>query len=198
MTWANRLLTFDDFCFLVKDQQKGDLIDGVIYLTAPDNPQSNRLALWLMGLLDEYSFEKNLGEVFGFRTAFRLSNRNVPEPDLAFVTKSRLALVKTFFIDGPPDVAFEIVNPESRDRDYVKKMRMYQEFCVREYWIVDEIDDVIALFRLNRKGKYQEVRPNDGIYLSEVINGFWLDPKWLWQNPKPKKSLILKQLLAEE
>jgi hypothetical protein len=39
------LFTFEDFCFLVKEDQKGDLIDGVIYVSAPDNLVANQL--WL-------------------------------------------------------------------------------------------------------------------------------------------------------
>src|SRR5262245_20226013 len=100
---AHEPITFDEFCFLVKDEQKADLVDGVIYLAPPESLHTNERLLWLMGLLDDFSDETDLGEVFGFRIAFRLDNINAPEPDLAFLRKGRLSLLRSNFIDGSPD-----------------------------------------------------------------------------------------------
>jgi Uma2 family endonuclease len=194
-TLAQQSITFEDFCFLVKDGQKADLIDGVIYMASPDNLDANRLSKWLIGLWDDYVIERDLGEIYILRVAFRLDKKNGPEPDIGFVVKARLYLAKRGYFDGPPDAALEIVSPESIERDYQKKRQQYEEYGVREYWIIDEMEETVTLLRLNKKGKYQEVRPKDGIYHSEVIEGFWLDPKWLWQSPWPRKSAILKQLL---
>jgi Uma2 family endonuclease len=193
---AKDRVTFEDFCFLVKDGQKADLIDGVIYMASPDNLDAFRLSKWLMGLTDDYVNELNLGEIFGIRIAFRLDFDQSPEPDLGFVHKSRLHLAKHGYFDGPPDAAFEIVSPESIERDYEKKRKQYETYGVREYWIIDEIEQIVTLLRLNKRGKYHEVKPTkNGVFHSEVIDGFWLDPNWLWQSPKPKKSDILARLL---
>lgn len=193
-TLAQDLFTFEDFCFLVKDGQKADLIDGVIYMTSPDSTDGFRLSKWLLTMVDEYVDELDLGEIFGIRIAFRLDVRQSPEPDIGFVCKKRLHLVKKGFIAGPPDASFEIVSPESIDRDYVNKRNQYEKYGVREYWIIDPLEETITLLRLKR-GKYQEVAPKDGIHYSEVINGFWLDPNWLWQTPRPRKADVLKQLM---
>jgi Uma2 family endonuclease len=194
-TLAQDCYTFDDFCFLVKDGQKADLIDGVIYMASPDSLDSWRLSRWLIGIADDYVTEKDLGEIFGIRIAFRLDLLQSPEPDIGFVRKSRLHLSRKGYFDGPPDAAFEIVSPESIERDYHKKRRQYEKYGVREYWIIDQMEETVTLLRLNKRGKYQEVRAKDGIYHSEVIDGFWLDAKWLWQSPRPRKSAILEQLL---
>uniref|UniRef100_UPI0025ED52D0 Uma2 family endonuclease n=1 Tax=uncultured Clostridium sp. TaxID=59620 RepID=UPI0025ED52D0 len=37
---------------------------------------------------------------------------------------------------GAPDFIVEIVSPGSRKLDYYKKLTLYQETGVREYWIV--------------------------------------------------------------
>ena len=39
--------------------------------------------------------------------------------------------------EGAPDFIIEIVSPSSRRMDYSKKMGLYLEAGVREYWIVD-------------------------------------------------------------
>ena len=145
---------------------------------------------------NDFVIERDLGETWILRVAFRLDVKNSPEPDIGFVLKDRLHLAKRGYFDGHPDAAFEIVSPESIERDYVKKLQQYEVFGVREYWIIDEIEETVTLYRLNKKGKYQEVRPKAGTYHSEVIDGFWLDPKWLWQTPKPRKSQILQQFIG--
>src|SRR5215469_17024715 len=137
----SKLLTFDDFCFLVRDGQKGDLIDGVIYMASPENTEANKLFVWLIGLLSTYAEAKELGEVFGSRVAFRIDDGTGPELDIAFVRQGRLHLVQNGFVDGPPDIAVEIVSPESVERDYEDKRARYEKAGVTEYWIIDEVEE---------------------------------------------------------
>lgn len=40
-------VTFDEFCELVEDGQKADLIDGAIYMASPDNTDANLVNGWL-------------------------------------------------------------------------------------------------------------------------------------------------------
>ena len=42
-----RLVTFEEFCVLVNEDQKADLIDGVIYMASPENIEANDIFLWL-------------------------------------------------------------------------------------------------------------------------------------------------------
>ena len=131
--------TFDDFCHLVRDGQKADLIDEGIYIASPESTGANDLFVWLLSLLKFFVQRQKSGKVFGSRVAFRLDTQNSPEPDIAFMRKERLDLVHRGYVDGPPDLAVEIVSPESVDRDYDTKRRQYEEAGVPEYWIVDEL-----------------------------------------------------------
>jgi Uma2 family endonuclease len=198
MSRAARLApyTFEDFCALVKDGEKADLIDGVIYMASPDNSDANNLFMWLGGVIDSFVEEKELGEVYGSRVAFRLGDTDGPEPDIAFVRKDHLDRVERGFVRGGPDLAVEIVSPESKDRDYEKKRQKYEAAGVREYWIVDEPERKVTLLRLGKDGKYREVRPRKGILHSKVLPGFWLRVEWLWQDPLPKKSTALREILG--
>src|SRR5262245_61686066 len=158
-TLAQDLYAFEDFCSLVKDGQKADLIDGVIYMASPDNTDANDLFVWLITLMNLFCRRKKLGKVYGSRVAFRLDDREGPEPDIAFVAANRLDLVRRGYVAGGPDLAVEIVSPDSVERDYKKKRAQYQKGGVREYWIIDEIEQRVTLLRLTERGKYREVRP---------------------------------------
>jgi Uma2 family endonuclease len=187
--------TFEDFCLLVREDQKADLIDGVIYMASPENTDANKLFMWLGGLMNLFVEERELGAVFGERVALRLDDKNAPEPDIIFVRKGRLRHVERGHIDGPADLAVEIVSPESVERDYEKKRRQYEKAGIAEYWIVDEHEEKVMLLRLGPDGKYREVRPKKGELHSRALPGFWIRPEWLWQHPRPKLPAALKQLL---
>jgi Uma2 family endonuclease len=180
--------TFEDFCALVPDDQKADLIDGVIYMAPPDNTDANEIFVRLAGRMDLFVEEFQLGRVYGSRVAFRLDDTNGPEPDIAFVSKRHLQRVLRGFVQGGPALAVEIVSPDSIERDYDKKRKQYEAAGVREYWIVDEIEGTITLLRLGSDGQYREVKPRKGEYHSTVLKGFWLRPEWLFHAPVPGGS----------
>lgn len=188
---------FEDFCFLVKEDQKADLIDGVIFMASPENTAANSLFMWYGGLLDLYVEELELGRVFGLKVALRLDDKNGPEPDLLYIANNRLRLIQWGHIDGPADLAVEIVTPESIDRDYTTKRQQYEKARIKEYWIIDELEEKVTVFHLDRHNKYRELKPRDGKFYSKVVSGFWIRAEWLWQNPRPKKLKALKEILGE-
>ena len=189
------LYTFSDFCSLVADGEKADLIDGVIYMASPDNTDAADLFVWLMCILYDYLDREEIGKVFGSRVAFRLDDKNSPEPDLAVVLKKNLGRVERGHVVGPADLAIEIVSPDSVERDYDKKRTLYEKFGVPEYWIIDEELERVTVLRLG-PGGYKEVRPRKGVLASKVLPGFWLRPAWIWQQPRPKKSEVVAEILA--
>ena len=94
--------TFEDFCILVKDGQKADLIDGVIHMASPDNMDANDLFVWLIRLLADIVEINDLGKVNGSRAAYRLNDENSPEPDIAFVRRGRTNLIRRGFVNDAP------------------------------------------------------------------------------------------------
>jgi Uma2 family endonuclease len=190
---SKRLINFDEFCEVIDGEHKADLIDGEIYMASPDNTDANDLAGWLYAILRLFVRARDLGKVYVNRVAFRLDKWNSPEPDIAFVRKSRLNRVRRGAVQGPPDLAVEVVSPDSIDRDYEKKRDQYERAGVREYWILDELSKTVTLLRLAR-GKLREVPVKQGVFLSRAVPGFWFKPAWLWQNPLPDEMKTLQQI----
>jgi Uma2 family endonuclease len=189
-------ITFKEFCFLVPDGQKADLIDGVIYMASPDNTDANELLTWLIGLLALFVQARNLGKIYHSRVALRINDRNGPEPDLAFVRRARLRFVKRGHIVGAADFVIEIVSPDSIERDYVKKRRLYERAGIPEYWIVDELKKRIRCLRLDASGKYRVVRPANGVLHCKAIPGFWIRSEWLWESPLPQLLDVYQKITA--
>jgi Uma2 family endonuclease len=189
--------TFEDFCALVREDQKADLINGVIYMASPENTDANDLVGWLFMIIRGYARRKKLGRVFVSRVALRLADKHGPEPDIAFIRTEHLDRVQRGGVEGPADLAVELVSPDSVERDYYLKRELYEAYGIPEYWIIDEMDQSVTLLRLKQK-KYREVRPKKGELHSEVLTDFWLRPEWLWQSPLPDEIETLEQILAKQ
>jgi Uma2 family endonuclease len=122
-----------------------------------------------------------------------LSNGNAREPDIFFIERQHTNRLTSRQLEGPADLAIEIISEESVNRDRVDKFYEYQKGGVREYWIIDprEGRQRVDLYVLDETGRYQPVPPEvGGIYRSVVIPGFWLREAWLWQeNPNVLAAL---------
>src|SRR5437016_8916118 len=98
---SQRLVTFEEFCQRIPEDQKADLIDGVIYMASPENTDANDLFMWLSGLMYDFAGYHDLGKVYGSRVAVRLDKKNAPEPDIVFVHKDHQSRVERGGIAGP-------------------------------------------------------------------------------------------------
>ncbi len=166
------LVTVEEFYCLVPDGQKADLIDGVIYMASPDTRRSDRLGGFTKFLMQGYAAVQGLGEVYGSRFAFELTQFRAPEPDAAFVRTERLHLVSERRMVGGPDIAVEIVSRESRQRDYGEKKQLYADAGVSEYWIIDPLQRRVEFHRL-RAGRYEPVPlEQNRIFRSAVLGNF--------------------------
>ncbi len=120
--------------------------------------------------------------------------RRLRAPDLLFVARRRAALIRRMALDGPPDLAVEIVSPDSVERDWVTKRAEYERGGVREYWIVDPQHERFAAYALHGK-TYRAIRPDDdGRVRSRVLKGLHIRPEWLWRSPLPKVAAVLREL----
>ncbi len=117
------------------------------------------------------------------------------EPDIMFVATSNLGRLTPQYLDGPADLAVEILSSESVGRDRGEKSVEYEAAGVREYWLIDPERKQAEFYILDENEQYQLVLSGkNGIFRSRVIEGFYLRIEWLWQEPLPKVPDILRQL----
>ncbi len=190
-------ITFEEFLETVPDGQKADLLDGVIYITSPDNTDAADLNGWLGILVFCFVEANDLGKVYFSRVAYRLGPKRGPEPDIGFVPKELESTRRRGYIDGLPTLAVEIVSPDSVGRDYVQKRPIYESAGVGEYWIIDP-DEKQATFLVLRGGRYLQLKPKNHIFSSEVLPGFCIDVRWLWKTPRPRTHDVLRWMSGEE
>ncbi|MFC3362808.1 Uma2 family endonuclease [Pedobacter fastidiosus] len=68
---------------------------------------------------------------------------------------------------GAPDLIVEILSPGNTKMELLNKYQVYEEFEVKEYWVVSQSDQSILIYTLNDLGKFQ---PSKIFTLSEKIS----------------------------
>jgi Uma2 family endonuclease len=78
-------------------------------------------------------------------------------------------------IAGTPDLLIEVVSKGSVVRDYVEKNNDYEKFGVKEYWLIDPLNETIIVHALE-EGKYNvfSAVEEQGIAKSKLLEGFEL------------------------
>ena len=170
-----------------EDDRWAEWVDGKVIRMAPVSSRHQDIVGFLLTLLMLYVEEHELGWLTTAPFAMHLPIRQqMREPDLMFVSRSRMVGRQDLYLDGPADVVVEVVSPDSRRRDRVEKVADYEAEGVREYWLIDPRRREVELRRLGQDGRYRLVEPEEGIFTSEAIPGFRLRIDWLWRHPMPK------------
>jgi Uma2 family endonuclease len=143
--------THADLLAMPDDGKRREIIDGELYVTpTPVTPHQR-----ILGIL-AFAFWKfleihPLGELLVAPLDVILSEHDVLEPDLLFVSNEHRNVLKDW-VRGAPDLVIEILSPTTEARDRGPKMKAYARYGVGEYWIVDPIAEVIEVYRLSEQG----------------------------------------------
>ncbi len=145
----DNLLTYDDY-LRAPEGIRYELLEGELRMTPSPSTRHQTILKRLGIILVEQLEKKGLGEVFIAPFDIVLSEHNVVQPDILFISKDRLGIVDKANAKGPPDLVIEILSPSSQSWDRVSKRRVYSLYGVREYWLVDpEAKTIEVAFRIS-------------------------------------------------
>jgi Uma2 family endonuclease len=152
-------LEYRDLLATPDDGKRYELVDGDLFVTPSPSPQHQRIVVRLYSSLAEYCRRRGSGEVFVAPLDVILAERDVVEPDLLVVGDARQ--VSKRGIEGPPQLAVEVLSPTTRVTDRTVKASRYARFGIPHYWIVDPEASRFECFRL-RDGAYELVLSAEG------------------------------------
>lgn len=179
-------ISYDEF-LRAYEGEKAEWVDGWVYPMSPVGRSHQEVGLFLITVLGASVRQKDLGELFYEKFQMRLPESG-REPDILFVSAEHADRLHETYLDGPADLAIEIVSPESRVRDRGVKFYEYEQAGVGEYWLVDP-ERKSAEFHVLMNGRFVARLPDDdGIFRSKAVPGFWLPVDWLWSPPDPLKA----------
>ena len=188
-------VSYEEFLDWTDEDTHAEWVDGEIEMSSPASGIHQDIEGFLYELLNTFVKMNDLGKV---RLPFQMKTARGREPDLIFVAKARLNLIRRTFLDGPADLAVEIVSPESRQRDRVTKVEEYAQAGVGEFWLIDPLESTAHFFQLDEQHTYRETELDaEGHFHSTALPGFWLNPAWLWQEPLPDAEDALLEIAGE-
>lgn len=187
-------ISYEEFLEWCDEDTLAEWVDGEIIFYSPASDRHQDILGFLSGVLRDFVEHYDLGKIryAPFQMKLPTSGR---EPDLLFIAKENIEKIKKTYLDGPADMVVEIISPDSSLKDKRTKFGEYERGGVREYWLIDYEKKKAEFYVLNPEGKY-DILPIDplGIYRSKVIQGFWLNVDWLWQESLPSIISTLKEL----
>jgi Uma2 family endonuclease len=140
-------LTYEDFLLFPDDGKRHELIDGEHYVTATPNVKHQTIVMNLGAMIWNYLKQRPVGRAFFVPMDIVLSDYDVVEPDLQFISRARQAILTKQNVRGAPDLVVEVGSPSTRKRDETIKRRLYERFGVSEYLVIDPELDTIKVYR---------------------------------------------------
>ncbi len=144
--------TVEDYLLFPDDGKRHEVIDGEHYVTPSPNTKHQRIVRNLLYTLHSFATRHRLGEAFAAPYDVILSEVDVVEPDLLFVSAARAAIITEKNVQGQPDLVVEVISEGTRRTDEVVKRKRYEQFGIKEYWIVDPELETVKVYRMTEKG----------------------------------------------
>ena len=155
--------------------ERYELVEGIAYAMSPAPRRRHQEISGEIFRQAANALREKPGRVYDAPFDVKLSsdeNDDAPtvvQPDIT-VTCDRTKLTEQG-MTGPPDLVIEIVSPDSGLIDRVwseaslparpcirrRKFDLYERFRVKEYWIVDQDEKVVEVYRLGDEGTYHRV-----------------------------------------
>lgn len=143
--------TEDDYYKLPEDV-RAELIDGQFYdMSAPGRIHQNILSELHLTIGQYIRAKGGPCEIYPAPFAVKLfdDRKTIVEPDISVICDPDRLTDRG--CTGAPDWIIEIVSPGNPGHDYVRKLNLYMDAGVREYWIVDPASRQIHVYYLEER-----------------------------------------------
>jgi Uma2 family endonuclease len=149
---GNVTFTYEDYLLFPDDGRRHELIGGEHFMTPAPDTKHQIISSNLHRLISHFVHQKRLGRLFSARSDVVLSDTDVVQPDLLFVSAARAHIISEKNIQGVPDLVVEIISETTRRTDEIVKRKVYEGNGVAEYWIVDPALETVKVYRMTDEG----------------------------------------------
>ena len=140
--------TYEDYRTAPPDKRY-ELLDGDLLLNPAPNLKHQDIESRLGSRLARFIEARGLGKFFFAPCDVVLSDTDVVQPDLLFVSHARAhLLIGGDNVRGAPDLVVEILSPATADRDRGYKRALYAKHGVTEYWLIDPTAETVWIHEL--------------------------------------------------
>ena len=174
--------TYQDYLLFPDDGNRHEIIGGEHYVSPAPSLRHQIVAGNFYRLVSPFVYDKRLGFFLFAPLDVVLSDEDVVQPDLLFISNKRSSIAQKRGAFGAPDLVVEILSDSTRERDKTSKLGLYDVMGVLEYWLADPDAETIQVYR-SRNGELRLVAE------LSAMAGDWLETLLL-----PGLSIALKQV----
>ncbi len=143
-----RLYTYNELVAeMPESSQPTELWDGELIMSPAPSFFHQKIVFRSQKALNDWVVARRLGEVVGAPIDMVLSPHRVVQPDVAFIAKERLNIIERAIM-GPADLVLEVISLGGRNRDRIEKRDLYEQYGVKEYWIIDPESETVDVLEL--------------------------------------------------
>ncbi len=143
--------TWEDVLQMPDDGNRYEFIGGRLYVTPAPVIRHHLVSERLQSALRRILERAGHGHVFYAPVLVEFPGTgDRVQPDIFFVSSEQRGIIGTKQVTGAPDLVIEILSPTTAHRDRGVKLDVYARGGVREYWIVDPVEDAVDVWRFGR------------------------------------------------
>ena len=166
VTELKKKLTVEEFMRL--PDVNIELIDGQLVKEPTPSYGHQKISLSIAVEISNQLKQSQRGEIITAPMDVLIGGGHVVQPDLLFIATDRLGIIRDGKIQDAPDVAFEIISVSNAFNDTKVKFDIYEEFGVKEYFIIYPDDKTVVKYVLI-DGKFREEYREVAVVKSEAI-----------------------------
>ena len=167
-----------------KFEERVELIKGRIFKMSPAPNTKHQVVAGNLFVQVKSFFKNQKCQVFIAPFDVRLPVKNkkkdteivtVVQPDICVVCDE--SKIDERGCCGAPDLVIEILSPGNSKKEVRLKFELYQESGVKEYWIVNPVEENLVVYTLDALGEYEGGKMYAGgdRIKSFAINGFTIE-----------------------
>jgi len=141
-------VSYEEFMKIARESEKRyEYIDGQVYLLSSPTVSHQKIIMVLSSILFFYFQDKEcipLASPLDV-TLYKDNNPNVVQPDLLVICDQESIGDKDTY-EGIPTLVIEVLSETSRSKDMIKKLDLYMQGGVKEYWIVNPFSEEVNIY----------------------------------------------------
>ncbi len=144
----NQKVTYEEFLMLSEESEnRYEYIDGEVYLLASPTYTHQNIIMEISNQMYQWFKGKKcraLTAPFDV-TLLKEDNKNVVQPDIIVVCDTENVNEKGRYM-GTPSLVVEVLSESTRRKDLIKKLDLYLQSGVREYWVVNPFNREVYVY----------------------------------------------------
>ena len=146
-------VSYEEFLQIARESEnRYEYIDGQIYLLASPKVKHQKIVMVLSNKLSSWFENKKCFPLTSPLdvTLYKDDKPNVVQPDLLVICDQENIKADDTYM-GTPALVVEILSESTRSKDLIKKLDLYMQGGVEEYWIVNPFSEEINIYWFKEK-----------------------------------------------